>query len=343
VVTGARGQATLSVPVPAYAQKTLAMPAGLGALLLGLMTLLALAIVAILVGALREAALEPGVAPSRTHRIALAVISAAVIGLIVLGKLWWGAVAGDYEQMVMKPWQPAVTVTGCRIHIPARSQVLPDHGHEMHLFLVRMPAMDHLAHLHPTRNDQGFDQDLPSLPAGHYQVFADIVLPTGFPITGTATLDLPDLHCAAVAGDDTVWTAGSALANGARMIWDRPPALRAGVAQMLTLRVVEADGSPSVLEPYMGMAAHAEVVRSDASVFAHLHPNGSVAMPALELASSKTAMPGMKMDMAMPMPPISATLTFPFGFPRAGDYKLFVQIKRAGVIETASFDAHVSE
>ncbi|MEP6865717.1 MAG: hypothetical protein ABJE66_34175 [Deltaproteobacteria bacterium] len=340
-VTGARGPATLSVPVPAYAQKTLAMPTGLGALLLGLMTLLALAIVAISIGALREAALEPGLVPSRSHRIALVIISGAVVGLIVLGKLWWGAVAEDYEQMVMKPWQPAVTATGCRIQIPARSQLLPDHGHDMHLFLVRMPAMDQLAHLHPTRDDGGFGQDLPSLPAGHYQVFADIVLPTGFPITGTAAIDLPDLHCAAVTGDDTVWAAGVVLANGARMIWDRPRDLRAGVAQALTFRVVERDGSPSQLEPYMGMAAHAEVVRTDASVFAHLHPNGSVAMPALELAANKLAMPGM--DMAMPMPAMSATLTFPFGFPRAGDYKLFIQIKRRGVIETASFDAHVIE
>ncbi|HET9988828.1 MAG TPA: hypothetical protein VFQ65_09910 [Kofleriaceae bacterium] len=341
VVTGGHGQATLSVPVPAYAQKTLAMPSGLGALLLGLMTLLALAIVAILVGALREAALEPGVVPSHSHRIALAVISLAVVGLIVLGKLWWGSVAADYEQMVMKPWQPAITTTDCRIHIPVHSELLPDHGHDMHLFLVRMPAMDRLAHLHPTRDDSGFGQDLPSLPAGHYQVFADIVLPTGFPITGTAAVDLSELHCPAVAGDDTVWAAGDALANGARMIWDRPRELRAGVAQALAFRVVESDGSPSLLEPYMGMAAHAEVIRSDASVFAHLHPNGSVAMPALELASSKLAMPGM--EMAMPMSPISATLTFPFGFPRAGDYKLFIQIKRAGVIETASFDAHVVE
>ena len=340
-VTGSRGPATLSVPVPAYAQKTLAMPAGLGALLLGLMTLLALAIVAILVGALREAALEPGVAPSRSHRIALAVISLVVLGVIVLGNLWWGAVADDYEQMVMKPWQPAITTTGCRIHIPVRGALLPDHGHEMHLFLARMPAMDRLAHLHPTREEGGFGQDLPSLPAGHYQVFADIVMPTGFPITGTGAVDLPELRCAAVAGDDTVWAAGDVLANGARMIWDRPHELRAGVAQTLTFRVVEPDGSPSQLEPYMGMAAHAEVVRTDASVFAHLHPNGSVAMPALELAATKMDMPGMKMD--MPMPAISATLTFPFGFPRAGDYKVFVQIKRAGRIETASFDARVSE
>ena len=36
----------------------------------------------------------------------------------------------------------------------------------------------------------------------------------------------------------------------------------------------------------MGMAGHAEIVRSDRSVFAHIHPDGSVAMAALELRLS---------------------------------------------------------
>jgi hypothetical protein len=238
--------------------------------------------------------------------------------------------------MVMKPWVVKPAVEGCQLTIPVNmTRLLPDHGHEMHLFLVRMPEMDRLAHLHPTHEGAAFVQTLPSLPAGHYQLFADIVVATGFPLTGTATLDLPDLTCAPVSGDDTVWTAGSTLAGGARMIWDHSQ-LRAGVAQPLTFRVVEANGSPSLLEPYMGMAAHAEVIRNDATVFAHLHPNGSVAMPALELAQQ-----GAPMAMAMPMPAISATLAFPFAFPRPGDYRIFVQIKRAGVIETASFDARV--
>jgi hypothetical protein len=228
---------------------------------------------------------------------------------------------------------------GCQIEVPIRAvHLLPDHGHEMHLFLVRMPAMDRLAHLHPAHADNVFTQDLPSLPAGHYQLFADIVAESGFPVTGIGSVDVPDLHCPTLTGDDTVWAEGDVLANGARMIWDRPRELRAGVAQTLTFRVVETDGADSKLEPYMGMVAHAEVIRTDATVFAHLHPNGSVAMPALELAQRK----GMAMDMAMAMP-MASTLTFPFGFPRPGDYKIFVQIKRAGVIETASFDARVAE
>ncbi len=117
------------------------------------------------------------------------------------------------------------------------------------------------------------------------------------------------------------------------MIWDRPAELRAGDARPLTFRVAEADGSPATIEPYMGMAAHAEVVRSDGTVFAHLHPNGSVAMPALELVQPMSSMSGMAMG------PLSPSLAFPFGFPRPGDYRVFVQIKRAGVIETAAFDA----
>ena len=329
---GARGVGTLAVPVPAYARKTLAMPTGLGALLFGLMTLLALAIVAILIGAIREAALPPGVAPVSKHRIALGILSAVVLGLIVLGKLWWGAVASDYADMVMKPWQLKPTRDGCSLSLPFRTAmaVLPDHGHDMHLFLARMPALDVLAHLHPTRSGDAFEQQLPSLPAGHYQVFADVVFSNGFPNTGQATLDLPELHCEPPQGDDAVNTP---LANGAKMIWDHP-VLKANVAQALTFRVVDADGAPAKLEPYMGMAAHAEVVAMDASVFAHLHPNGSVAMPALMLAQRDD----MKMDMATS---ISPALTFPFGFPKPGAYKIFVQIKRAGVIETAAFDATV--
>jgi hypothetical protein len=107
----------------------------------------------------------------------------------------------------------------------------------------------------------------------------------------------------------------------------------------LAFHVEPADG----LEPYMGMVAHAEIVRTDGSVFAHLHPNGSVAMPALELAQRGQMagqMAGMS-GMAMPNEPLSPKFTIPFGFPRAGDYRVFVQIKRHGAVETAAFDAHV--
>jgi len=94
------------------------------------------------------------------------------------------------------------------------------------------------------------------------------------------------------------------------------------------------------------MAAHAEVVSSDLTVFAHIHPAGSVSMAALELAQG--GLPGAgRSGMSMPMPvastssPLPAEFSFPYGFPRPGEYRIFVQVKRAGKVETAAFDAEV--
>lgn len=70
-------------------------------------------------------------------------------------------------------------------------------------------------------------------------------------------------------------------------------------------------------------------------------------MAALELARTAQADAPMKMlvgaPMAMPMAitPLSAEVSFPYGFPRPGEYRIFVQIKRAGKIETGVFDALV--
>lgn len=90
----------------------------------------------------------------------------------------------------------------------------------------------------------------------------------------------------------------------------------------------------------MGMAGHLVIVRRDLSVFAHVHPAGSVPMAALALLEEASdgnmdSMPGMHSE-ASP-----TEITFPYGFPQPGDYRLFLQLKRAGRVETAVFDTHV--
>jgi hypothetical protein len=97
----------------------------------------------------------------------------------------------------------------------------------------------------------------------------------------------------------------------------------------------------------MGMAGHAEVVSSDFSVFAHLHPAGSVSMAALELAharamtSSPSGQSGMSMTMHMVSHALPPEISLQYGFPHPGDYRILVQIKHAGQGQTAVFDVHV--
>jgi hypothetical protein len=217
-----------------------------------------------------------------------------------------------------------------------------------------------------------FELELPAIAAGRYQVFADVVRESGFPDTMTAEIDLPDVPGVPLAGDNSeaaappladatdsatpmrgdaasADAAGTVLPDGYRMVWERGSApLVANHFVWLRFRLQTPNGKPVTdMEPYMGMAGHAEIVRSDRSVFAHIHPDGSVAMAALELAQKNASVqvadlamdPGMKMD--MPMDPASTEVSFPYGFPKAGEYRIFVQIKRGGQIETGVFDTEV--
>lgn len=136
------------------------------------------------------------------------------------------------------------------------------------------------------------------------------------------------------------------------MVWERDARpLEANVPILFRFRVEDDDGQPVAdLEPYMGMAAHAAIVKSDASVFVHLHPAGSVSMAALEIAQA--GLPGAMPDsgamamagMAMPAAKVASfgpEISFPYGFPTPGLYRIFVQIKRAGQIQTGIFEAAV--
>lgn len=72
-------------------------------------------------------------------------------------------------------------------------------------------------------------------------------------------------------------------------------------------------------------------------------------MAALELANAGPGAGAGAVDGSMPsgmaMPIAAGALepevSFPYGFPKAGDYRIFVQVKRAGQVETGVFDAHV--
>ena len=50
-------------------------------------------------------------------------------------------------------------------------------------------------------------------------------------------------------------------------------------------------------------------------------------------------MPGM--DMSGSSQFIADTVSFPYGFPTPGNYRIYVQMKHGTVVETATFDAQV--
>ena len=251
------------------------------------------------------------------------------------------------------------------------SPLVPDHGKMMHLFLVRAPGMDAFAHLHPTLIDSAtFDAALGDTPAGRYRFYADIVHETGFAETLTGEVDVPAPRPADHGGDadDGVSAAPASagdsvrISDGATIVWQRPTQLVAGVDEPLRFSVVGADGAPAELEPYLGMTGHALVSRNDGLVFVHLHSGGSFAMVSqqvLEAVQRGDTLPSVRPG-ASPRAVIRAAdttamtghsaprwrgddLSFPFAFPSAGKYRIWVQVKRNGRVQTGAFDATVTD
>ncbi|HKT50253.1 MAG TPA: hypothetical protein VJV96_08135 [Candidatus Angelobacter sp.] len=367
---GSKGPGELFVPLPAISTYSGKMHTALGALLAALGFVLVAGIVGIVGAATREASLPGGQEPSANERTRgyrrEAIACVLLLAALVFGDRWWRADAATNARLNYKvPHITAQLQNGNLLELslenPNVSEIdrygvvsadklvlndlISDHGHLMHLFLVRMPDMQSFWHLHPHQTAEGhFAVDLPTVPAGRYQIFADIVHRTGFPETQVGEIDLPALAGNALSGDDSgnpdlaPSTTISQLGDGYRMVWERDSSpLKANVPVWFRFRIEDKNGRPATeMESYMGMAGHAAFISTDGEVFAHVHPAGSVSMAAEMMAEGATH------DMSAMQSTPKSEVSFPYGFPRSGDYRIFVQVKRAGKIETGSFSAHVN-
>ena len=377
-VDGPSGSGSVIVPVLALATAERPMSPWLGAVLAALGVFLTAGLLTIIGSAVRESVLPPGLEPDRVRmrRARFGVSIMAILAGLALwgGNVWWNAEASSYSRSVLyRPFTSHATVTreGDRsiVTLSIRDDrwtgrpdphtgynaLLPDHGKLMHLFMVREPALDALAHLHPvarTHEALDFAADLPPLPPGRYRVYGDIVHESGYAQTLVSSVELTGAGGATGAATDAddSWFSGRGtaeaatatfdLGDGTRLEWQRgDQPIAAGVERDLRFVVRDAAGAAATVEPYMGMAAHLVVVSRDGSVFAHLHPSGSVSMAAMQkFAGDAAADPHAGHDM-----PIDSALAVPYAFPKAGPFRIFVQVRRGGQVKTAAFDVDIRQ
>ena len=379
---GPKGKGEISVPVPALSSSTKTMQGPIGVVLAFLGIFLVVGAISIVGAGVREGQLETGAKPDparvRRARRIMVMTAVLVLAVVYLGDRWWKLEAGNYDRYIFKPLQMSATLeNGNRLMLHLADpgwlrwrkvdDLIPDHNHLMHLYVLSLPDMDRVWHLHPDQTEPGtLVKDLPAMAAGRYALYGDIVHSNGLPETLVTEVDLPAVPGKPLEGDDS---AGSGppisqadpsrtvaqLPDGYRMVWERDAGpLHAKRAMFFRFKLEDASGKPAQdMELYMGMPGHAAFVRYDRSVFAHLHPSGSVPMASLGLTQNagdgSMAMGGMDMGgmshsmmghstMMQSLPP---EVSFPWGFPKPGDYRIYVQVKRAGKIETGVFDARV--
>ena len=255
-----------------------------------------------------------------------------------------------------------------------RAGFAADHGKLMHLFAIRTPQLDAFAHLHPFFRENGeFEFQFPPLPGGDYLLYGDVAYEDGFSETATSLVHIPKLPessqfrnaviensgqlsdpiCGIVSLEelqidpdapikpdpDDSWHLSLSdasetqaiipLAEGLRMEWKTGPRSMVGETSEMSFRIIDAQGRPTSIQPYLGMNGHAVVRKTDGMVYSHLHPSGTTIMPTMkknEVSRSN-----------------ATSVSFPYLFPMAGDYQLWVQLRHNNRVYTGTFTTHVQD
>lgn len=233
--------------------------------------------------------------------------------------------------------EPRVVAAGHPVRLrfvvrhPSTGDVVRDfatvHERRFHLFVLSH-HLEFYDHVHPAQERDGSWTIAVTLPKpGYYKLFADFL-----PI-GASPQVIP--HLLVTGGFD-----GTLQSQRAHLVpdptFDRnvesmrvsltlpPDGLVAGREEKLQYRIVDAKtGAPVTdIEPYLGAFGHTLVVSEDTVHYVHAHP--------VELLPDA------------PDPRGGPDLTFKAQLPKPGRYRLWMQIKRAGVVSTASFTIDVA-
>jgi hypothetical protein len=184
------------------------------------------------------------------------------------------------------------------------------HERLLHLFIVGRD-LRYFAHEHPVRTANGFEIDV-NLPPGAYMLIADFLPGGGYPQMVHRAIVTPGYAVSPfVSVPDPPEDLSEKVVDGVRItlaaaqVRDKPEAvLRFGFTDAVT-------GAPiRDLQLYLGSSGHLLVVSPDLTHSVHAHPEGQTSGP---------------------------DVNFGVVFPRAGAFKVWIQIQRAGRVITAPF------
>jgi len=385
-VSGSLGAGKAIVPVVVVANRRLELDSKLAVPLTAVGVFLFVGLITIIGAAVRESVLPPGETPDARRkwkaRVAMGATGALVALALFGGSRWWNLEDSRFNNSIYKPFTASALIGAdgrsldfrlsdsvwtmrndsawLRKHSSNRyTPLIPDHGKLIHVFMIREPDLLAFAHLHPPTTDSvSFLSALPSLPAGSYRVYGDIVHESGFTQTLSTRVDIPEPVKASATKTDpddashVAPTAPSAttatLEDGSVMTLEGGANFVEGRNASLRFRVVGPDGKALALEPYIGMAGHGVVSRDDGAVFVHLHPSGTISM-ASQMAfmmrqpgDSVAGRLGQRIQASEASHPMTAipqngVISFPYAFPKPGKYHMWVQVKHGGRILTGAF------
>jgi hypothetical protein len=179
------------------------------------------------------------------------------------------------------------------------------HERFLHLVLVRRD-LAHFRHEHPPMDPDGtfrLSYTFPS--AGEYRLFADVA-PKG------AGAQILSAHLNVAGGGDAADEAEPADTK-VDVVSTAALPVRKTVPIEFRVRDAKSGETPPDLQPYLGVAGHLMLLYEDAATFVHVHPGDD------------------------------GSLRFLARFPKAGAYRGWLQLQRAGAVRTFEFVFHAEE
>jgi hypothetical protein len=203
------------------------------------------------------------------------------------------------------------------------------HEKLLHLFIISQD-LAHYQHIHPIQQaDASFVIETTLPKKGRYYVVSDFSPVGGWPqvvrdslvVSGTTPL----LDVAAQLVPDAIF---QKVVDGIRFKLTMDPSQpAAGLATVLSFELTDAQTELPLrdLQPYLGAWGHTVILHEDGRDYVHSHP--------------RTEVQGRNGRRSTVPPP---SIIFDTFFPRAGRYRMWLQVQRASRVSTVSFDLSVA-